>query len=114
MGQDTAIAAQTTVVLPPGHALPNWRKSVILFIVSMMTLAATFSSTCLFPAEPAIAAAFGTTSERINVVNAGVLVVMGSSSLIWAPIAAVSICGFPRYVLERLEIRCADIGGFCF
>lgn len=98
MGQDAAIAAQTTVVLPPGHGLPNWRKSVILFVVSMMTLAATFSSTCLFPAEPEIAAAFGTTSERINVVNAGVLVVMGSSSLIWAPIAAVSICGFLRYV----------------
>lgn len=72
-------------------ALPNWRKCVILFIVSWMTLAATFSSTCLFPAIPEIANEFHTTSEAISVSNAGVLLAMGSSSLIWGPIAAVGI-----------------------
>ncbi|KAI4855013.1 MFS general substrate transporter [Aureobasidium sp. EXF-8846] len=70
-----------------GMDLPTWHKSVILFTVSFMCLAATFSSTCLYPATPEIAAEFNTTPEHINVTNAGVLLVMGSSSFIWAPIA---------------------------
>ena len=67
--------------------LPSWHKYIILFTVSFMCLAATFSSTCLYPATPEIAAEFGTTAEHINVTNAGVLLAMGSSSFIWAPIA---------------------------
>ncbi|KAH0293261.1 MFS general substrate transporter, partial [Aureobasidium sp. EXF-3399] len=70
-----------------GMDLPSWHKYVILFTVSFMCLAATFSSTCLYPATPEIAAEFGTTPEHINVTNAGVLLAMGSSSFIWAPIA---------------------------
>ncbi|KFY95663.1 hypothetical protein V500_02698 [Pseudogymnoascus sp. VKM F-4518 (FW-2643)] len=66
-----------------------WRKHTILFIVSWMTLAATFSSTSLLPAIPEIALEFSTTTEIINISNAGVIVAMGSSSLIWGPISEI-------------------------
>ncbi|KAL5354401.1 hypothetical protein ACLOAV_000490 [Pseudogymnoascus australis] len=66
-----------------------WRKHTILFIVSWMTLAATFSSTSLFPAVPEIALDFSTTTEVINISNAGVILAMGSSSLIWGPISEI-------------------------
>lgn len=77
-----------TPLLPPGHHLPNWHKSLILFVASLMTFCTSFSSTCLFPAESSIAETLNTTSENINICNAGVLIVMGSSSLVWAPLAA--------------------------
>ncbi|KZF24913.1 synaptic vesicle transporter [Xylona heveae TC161] len=67
--------------------LPRWRKNVILFIVSWMTLAITFSSTSLLAATPEIASEYGTTPEIINITNAGVLLAMGISSLIWNPIS---------------------------
>lgn len=68
------------------HGIPTWRKCLILFVVSWMTLAVTFSSTSLLPATPEIATEFSTTSEILNVTNAGVLVAMGFSSFIWGPI----------------------------
>ncbi|PWY79509.1 synaptic vesicle transporter [Aspergillus sclerotioniger CBS 115572] len=68
-----------------GYDLPFWRKSIILFIVSWMTLAVTFNSTSLLPATPEIATQFDTTEEILNVTNAGVLLAMGFSSLIWGP-----------------------------
>lgn len=66
-----------------------WRKHTILFIVSWMTLAATFSSTSLLPAIPKIALEFSTTMEIINISNAGVIIAMGSSCLIWGPISGI-------------------------
>ena len=75
--------------LPIGYATPLWRKCLILFIVSWMTLAITFSSTSLLPATPEIATEFSTTTEVLNVINAGVLIAMGFSSFIWGPIASV-------------------------
>ncbi|OBU00378.1 hypothetical protein VE01_01648 [Pseudogymnoascus verrucosus] len=66
-----------------------WRKNTILFIVSWMTLAATFSSTSLLPAIPEITLEFSTTTEAINISNAGVIIAMGSSSLIWGPISGI-------------------------
>ncbi|KAL2815082.1 major facilitator superfamily domain-containing protein [Aspergillus cavernicola] len=70
----------------PGFSLPTWRKAIILFVVSWMTLAVTFSSTSLLPATPEIAIEFGTTAETLNITNAGVLLAMGFSSLIWGPL----------------------------
>ncbi|KAG9553382.1 MFS general substrate transporter, partial [Aureobasidium melanogenum] len=87
MGSSTAAPPIAKETFKKGMDLPTWHKCVILFTVSFMCLATTFSSTCLYPATPEIAAEFGTTSEHINVTNAGVLLAMGSSSLIWAPIA---------------------------
>ena len=72
-----------------GYAIPTWRKCLILFIVSWMTLAVTFSSTSLLPATSEIAADFSTSKEILNVINAGVLIAMGLSSFIWGPITSV-------------------------
>ncbi|OQD67368.1 hypothetical protein PENDEC_c037G01900 [Penicillium decumbens] len=72
-----------------GHSIPIWRKCLILFIVSWMTLAVTFSSTSLLPATPEIATEFSTSTEILNVINAGVLIGMGFSSFIWGPITNV-------------------------
>lgn len=69
-----------------GYGLPLWRKCIILFVVSWMTLAVTFSSTSLLPATPEIAEEFNTTTETLNITNAGVLLAMGFSSLIWGPL----------------------------
>jgi len=54
-----------------------------------MTLAVTFSSTSLLPATPEIATEFSTSTEILNVINAGVLIGMGFSSFIWGPITNV-------------------------
>jgi MFS family permease len=74
---------------PTGYTIQFWRKCLILFIVSWMTLAVTFSSTSLLPAIPEIAEQFSTTSEILDVINAGVLIAMGFSSFIWGPITNV-------------------------
>ena len=66
--------------------LPVWRKCMILFVVSWMTLAVTFSSTSYLPASPEIAVEFSTTTEILNYTNAGVMLAMGFSSLIWGPV----------------------------
>ncbi|KAL2866440.1 putative MFS transporter [Aspergillus lucknowensis] len=73
----------------PGYSLPLWRKAIILFVVSWMTLAVTFSSTSLLPATPEIASEFHTTPEILNITNAGVLLAMGFSSLIWGPLTVL-------------------------
>ncbi|KAJ5142210.1 hypothetical protein N7526_003205 [Penicillium atrosanguineum] len=72
-----------------GYAIPTWRKWLILFIVSWMTLAVTFSSTSLLPATSEIATEFSTSKEILNVINAGVLIAMGFSSFIWGPVTNV-------------------------
>lgn len=74
---------------PSGYSFPLWRKSLILFVVSWMTLAVTFSSTSLLPATPEIATEFSTGVEILNVINAGVLIAMGFSSFIWGPLSNV-------------------------
>lgn len=84
---DSDAEIPSTKPAPPGFALPLWRKSLILFVVSWMTLAVTFSSTSLLPAIPEIGEEFNTSSEHLNVINSGVLIAMGFSSFIWGPIA---------------------------
>jgi MFS family permease len=54
-----------------------------------MTLAVTYSSTSLLSATEEIASEFSTTTEIINITNAGVLIAMGSSSFIWGPISEI-------------------------
>jgi MFS family permease len=66
-----------------------WRKYTILFIVSWMTLAVTYSSTSLLAATNEIASEFSTTTEILDITNAGVLIAMGSSSFIWGPISEI-------------------------
>ncbi|OGM46263.1 MFS transporter [Aspergillus bombycis] len=82
----TAEKEEKATKVEKGYGLPFWRKCIILFVVSWMTLAVTFSSTSLLPATPEIAEEFNTTTETLNITNAGVLLAMGFSSLIWGPL----------------------------
>lgn len=70
--------------------LPKWRRYVILFIVAWNTLVVTSTSTSLLIATPEISDELKTTPEILNITNAGVLLAMGCSSLIWSPIAELS------------------------
>ncbi|EED14213.1 MFS transporter, putative [Talaromyces stipitatus ATCC 10500] len=70
-----------------GYDLPTWRKYLILFVISWLTLVVTFSSTSMLIATPEIASDLSTTPEILDVTNAGVLVAMGLSSLIWSPLS---------------------------
>ncbi|CEI67762.1 unnamed protein product [Fusarium venenatum] len=87
--------AADQVELPPSsntdsqQHFSKGRKYLILFIVSWNCLVVTFSSTSLLVATPEIASDLRTTTEIINATNAGVLVAMGCSSLIWSPLAEV-------------------------
>lgn len=81
--------AKETLQQPSGYSIQTWRKCLILFVVSWMTLTVTFSSTSLLPATPEIATEFSTTTEILNVINAGVLIAMGFSSFIWGPVSNV-------------------------
>ncbi|KAL5043904.1 hypothetical protein BDW71DRAFT_199470 [Aspergillus fruticulosus] len=70
-------------------SLSTAQKCLILFIVSWNTLVVTFLSTSLLVATPEIASDLVTTSEILNITNAGVLIAMGCSSLIWSPLAEI-------------------------
>ncbi|GME25077.1 synaptic vesicle transporter [Neofusicoccum parvum] len=65
------------------------RKIAILFTTSFIALAATFSSTSLFPATEEIAEQFGTTKEIINYSNAGIFIAMALSNFVWGPISVL-------------------------
>ena len=99
------------------YGLPLWRKCIILFVVSWMTLAVTFSSTSYLPASPEIATEFSTTTEILNYTNAGVLLAMGFSSLIWGPVgnligrkyaynlAILMLCGCSAGAAAAVDMR---------
>lgn len=95
--------------LPTGYNLPLWRKCLILFVVSWMTLAVTFSSTSLLPATPEIASDFSTTTEILNVINAGVLIAMGFSSFIWSPMT--DLVGRRNAYNAAIMVLCACSAG---
>jgi MFS family permease len=84
-GPTTTSTSKKTVVV--GYDLPKWRKYLILFVISWLTLVVTFSSTSILIATPEIATDLSTTSEILDVTNAGVLVAMGLSALIWSPLS---------------------------
>ncbi|KAK9770168.1 putative Major facilitator superfamily (MFS) profile domain-containing protein [Seiridium cardinale] len=85
------------------------RKYVILFIVSWMTLAATWSASSIFIATPEISVEFQTTSDILTILNAGVLICMGVSPLLWSPIGL--LCGRRNsYNAAILIFAAASIG----
>ncbi|KAF9633492.1 hypothetical protein BFW01_g4386 [Lasiodiplodia theobromae] len=71
------------------YSYPLWRKCLIVFVTSWVTLAATFSSTSLFSAANEVASTFDVSTADINVANAGVLLAMGFSTFIWGPIGTI-------------------------
>ncbi|KAH8599111.1 major facilitator superfamily domain-containing protein [Bisporella sp. PMI_857] len=70
-----------------GELYSPWRKVLIVFVASWMTLTMTFSSTAIFPATIEIAGEFSTTLGILNASNAMVFIAMGLSSFIWVPIS---------------------------
>lgn len=86
---------QLLFIAPPsGHddtryVLPTWRRYTVLFVISWMALSITWSSTSLFVATNEISADFNTTPTTLNIINAAMLVLMGSSSLMWVPLGRI-------------------------
>ncbi|KAK9233969.1 major facilitator superfamily domain-containing protein [Lipomyces kononenkoae] len=90
--------------------LPSWRKLLILFSVCWMGLPVIFWCTGSLTATPELAADFSSTPENINWINAGVLVAMALSSLIWLPTATLigrkkAIIAAQYYAPVRLGAR---------
>ena len=81
---------------------PMWRKCLLVFITSWMTLAATFSSTSLFIAADEIASDFSVATSEINLANGGCLLTMGLSSFFWVPIENVSFWLFNKIYVARV------------
>ncbi|KAH8901638.1 putative MFS transporter [Thozetella sp. PMI_491] len=89
--------------------LRKQKKYLILFIVSWNTLVVVFLSTSLLVATPEISADLGTTPELLNITNAGVLIAMGLSSLIWLPLSQI-IGRRHSYSLAILVLLASSIG----
>lgn len=70
-------------------SLPLWRKCIIVFVTSWVSLAACFSSTSLLNASTEIAEELGGSQTAVSLSTAGVFLAMGLSSLIWSPVAAI-------------------------
>ena len=120
LGQPTQPSQGTDKADAPNgkqYDLPTWRKCIILFVTSWMTLSVTFSSTSLLAATPEIAVEFSTTPEILDVTNAGVLVAMGVSVLLWGPItnligrrnayniAVFVLCGCSAGTAASIDLR---------
>ncbi|SPN99921.1 related to MFS transporter [Cephalotrichum gorgonifer] len=80
--------------------LPKWRRYVILFIVSWNCFVVITTSTSVLIATPEISAELSTTPAIINVTNSGVLLAMGLSPMIWAPLSDM----FSRRIAYSLTI----------
>lgn len=69
---------------------PLWRKCMVVFTTSWVTLSACFSSTLFFSTVDEIAEEFNVSKVTVNVANAGVLLTLGMSTLVWGPVEVVS------------------------
>jgi hypothetical protein len=69
---------------------PMWRKCMIVFTTSWITLSACFSSTLFFSTVDEIADEFNVPKMTVNIANAGVLLTLGMSTLVWGPVEMVS------------------------
>ncbi|KAL4987645.1 major facilitator superfamily domain-containing protein [Aspergillus falconensis] len=113
-GRRSPSPPSNTLQKPPtthlsGYLLPKWRKFIILFVVSWMALAVTFSSTSLLPATPEIALEFDTTSETLNITNAGMLLAMGLSTLIWGPLNILIGRRFSYNIAVTVLVLCSAL-----
>lgn len=66
--------------------IANWRRYMILFIVSWNCLVIVATSTSVLVAAPEVSKDFHTTPTIINITNSGVLLAMGISSMVWVPL----------------------------
>ncbi|KAL2113289.1 hypothetical protein VUR80DRAFT_4614 [Thermomyces stellatus] len=68
---------------------PLWRKCMVVFTTSWVTLSACFSSTLFFSTVDEIAEEFNVSKVTVNVANAGVLLTLGMSTLVWGPVEVI-------------------------
>ncbi len=65
------------------------RKHIIVALLSFSSLLSPVSSTSVLAATPEVAAEYGTTGTAVNVVNAGYMLAMGVSPVVWGPVSQV-------------------------
>lgn len=71
------------------NRLSSTRKSIIVFVLSFCAFLSPISSTSILAATPEVAAEYGTNGSVINISNAGYMVFMAISPIIWGPISQV-------------------------
>lgn len=67
----------------------QWRKVGIVTAMSFCAFLSPISSTSVLAATPEVAAEYGTTGSVINLSNAGYMVFMGLSPIVWGPMSQV-------------------------
>ncbi|KAE8383720.1 putative MFS transporter [Aspergillus bertholletiae] len=72
---------------------PLWRKCMIVFSTSWITMSACFSSTLFLSTVNELTQEFDVPRRTFEIANAAVLLAFGMSSLVWTPIEKV--CGRP-------------------
>ncbi|KAH7326289.1 major facilitator superfamily domain-containing protein [Stachybotrys elegans] len=65
------------------------RKSIVVAILSFCAFLSPTSSTSVLSATPEVAAEYRTTGSIVNVSNAGYMVFMGLSPIVWGPVSQV-------------------------
>lgn len=65
------------------------RKAVIVAVLSFCAFLSPVSSTTVLSATPEVAAEYHTSGSIINLSNAGYMVFMGLSPIVWGPISQV-------------------------
>lgn len=84
------------------------RKAVIVAVMSFCAFLSPVSSTTVLAATPEVAGEYGTTGSIINLSNAGYMVFMGISPIVWGPISQV----FGRWPVSANLYR-RSLGSFC-
>lgn len=69
---------------------PKWRKFMIVFSTSWITMSACFSSTLFLSTVNEITKEFGVPQKTLEIANGGVLLTFGMSTFVWGPIEQVS------------------------
>jgi hypothetical protein len=85
-----ALEKSATTVSGIDTGVPLWRRCIIVFVLSWITLSATFSSTSLLSVATEISNDLHTTPGIVNLSTGGLLLAMGMSSFIWSPLTSVS------------------------
>lgn len=89
--------------------LSSWRRWIILFVVCWMALPLTFVSTAIMAATIEVAEGLGTSPTSITTANAGVLVSMALSALLWLPISVI-IGRRSAYLLVGVVLLLCSVG----
>lgn len=71
------------------NRLSPHRKTLIVTVLSFCAFLSPMSSTTILAATPEVAKTYNTTGSIINVSNAGYMVFMGLSPIVWGPMSQV-------------------------